>query len=294
MQYQGRDIRVLVVFPDLSNIGGDNQARDLKIISMPGMGFLPYAMDEVENIRRLLDADLLSGKRATLSGLIDQLAPGYDIVWLITHGQEEGWYLSDGLVSASETTALIRSCGAWLTVMNSCSSEKVARSAAREIGSAFICTVIEVPDRVAFTTGVLFAQKLAAGYTYRQAYDLAKPGQNRIYELIEGTKRQMPPVREPDREYYDKTPIVDPDTVMQFIKSVEEMDIIVNGSPRLGIPGIRTSVLGIETDLKGIKVELAEIKTRQRFRNWLIWGFGLAVIVLSATQGILLFLIMSH
>ena len=285
MLYQGREIRVLVVFPAIERITVQ-PARDIRLesISLPA---LVYGLDEVNEIVRLLKADTLTGKRATLLNLVDELRNGCDIVWIISHADENGWYLTNEIVDTADTTALLRSCGAFLTVMNTCSSIELAKKAAAEIGSAFICTVKEVPDQKAFLMGTLFAQNLAAGYSYREAYDLAKPGQNQTYVLIEA--EEMPPPRD-SNSYVDKSNLVDPETIMRFVKSVEEMDIILNGSPKLGIPGVRTSLLNLEGDVKKALLDIADIKTQQRILRWQVVASSIGLLVVLITQGILLFL----
>lgn len=294
MLYQGKEVKVLVVFPQIKPEAIE-AARNIKLISgpLPPLKELEYGQDEVNDIVKILDADLLSGKRATIHNFIDSLRGGADIVWLITHAMEEGWFLSDGLVDASETTSLIRSSGAFLTVLNTCSSYEVARTAARELGTAFICTVKPVPDRQAFVTGVLLAQNLAAGYDYVTAYNLAKPGQNSTYELIEATPN-MNPIRDPSsgKSQSPYNPPIDNETLTRFTKSVEDMDIIVNGSPRLGIPGMRTQLSGlevkIETRLLAVEGEIVKLKNLQAVRNWLLWGFGATTLILSISIGVLI------
>lgn len=277
MNYLGNEIRVLVVFPNVKQAISEYM-RNVKLTSVVKSDDLDYGMDEVNELAGLLRAELLSGKKATINGLIDALAGGCDILWLITHATEEGWFLADGIVNASETTTLVRSSGVFLTVMNTCSSFEVARTAARELGSAFICTVKEVPDRQAFITGVIFAQKLVAGYDYTSAYELAKPGQNSTYELIEARKFMAPanyPQSNPGPQY------VDGDVMAKFIKSVEDIDIMINGSPRLGAPGIKTTIAGLEVRLDKISLDIVEIRKTQQVRIWLLWSFGIATFVLS-------------
>lgn len=293
MIYGGKEIKVLVVFPTvkdavkayLTKLDPKNEAISVNE--------LEYGIDEVNSLCELLDAKPLLGRKATIIGLIDELAVGYDIVWLITHAVPEGWFLGDGLVDASETTSLIRSTGAFLTVMNTCSSIDVAKAAAKELGTAFICTVKRVPDRKAFITSVLFAQKLAAGYDYATAYELAKPGQNSTYELIK-SRKPMPP-RDPSKPVYTEPSqnSIDPEVMMQFVKTVQDMDIIVNGSTRLGLPGFRASVSSMEAELKMIAKDIAEMKSRQAFRNWWLWGYGLAIILLMASEALILFLVIT-
>lgn len=277
MMYLGKEIRVLVVFPNVKEAISDYM-RDVKLTSVVKSDNLDYGIDEVTELAGLLRADFLFGKKATIKGLIDALAKGCDILWLITHATEDGWFLSDGIVNASETTTLVRSSGVFLTVMNTCSSFRVAIAAAKEIGSAFVCTVKEVPDRQAFITGVIFAQKLVAGYDYTSAYELAKPGQNSTYELIEARKSMAPaiyPQPNPGSQF------VDLEVMAKFVKSVEDIDIMINGSPRLGAPGIKTTIAGLETRLDKISLDIIDIRKSQQVRVWLLWSFGISTFALS-------------
>lgn len=291
--YQGKDnLKVLVVFPNVKN--AIQQRR--KALGLPEIEIaeLEYGSEEVGELVNRLHATLLPGKRATIHGLLDVLEEGWDVIWLITHGEKEGWYLSDGLVNVSEMTSLIRSSGTFLTVMNTCSSYEVAAAAAEELGTAFICTLSEVPDRQAFITGVLFAQKLAAGYDYVTAYELARPGQKHPYVLIEARK----PMRQERPERGRSNQPLDRDTFQQFVESVKELDQIINGSTRLGLPAlkdIRQVVENLQDDLQIIKVQLGDYDRRQRMRAYTMWTMAAILLVLTlivtliaSKQGLLL------
>lgn len=282
MLYQGKEVHALVIYPSVAEAIAKRRIK--KGLPEIPVNELEYGMDEVMQIVNLLDADLLAGRQATLHGLLDILAKGYDIVWLITHAEPEGWFLSDGIVSVSETTTLIRSSGTFLTIMNTCSSIQVAERAATELGTAFICTISEVPDRTAFITGVIFAQKLASGLDYVRAYQLAKPGQNDTYKLIEATE-PMADERGRFRQQGNAKP--DSETWVKFARSVEELDIIVNGAPRIGLIGLKDIIKTLQARLDTITVELSEIKDRQKVRNWLMWGMGVTIIALLLTVSIL-------
>lgn len=278
-------LRVLVIYPDAAK--GIAQRRiDLGL--PPGeVRELKFGLAEVVELVNRLDATLVAGPKATLTGLLDYFDKSWDIVWLVTHGEEAGWYLSDGLVNASEMTGMIRACGAWLTVMNTCSSENVARQAAKELGTAFLATITEVPDRQAFITGVLFIQKLAAGYDYVEAWEAIKPGQAHPYLLIEG-RGQMPP-QERTRSNNNNPDDV---TIHKFIASVQELDLILNGSSRLGVPGVRGVVADIKEELKVIRLQLDQIQRKQQIRNWIMTGMFvllvavvIAIVAISTAQG---------
>lgn len=185
---------------------------------------------------------------------------------------------------------MIRASGVWLTVMNTCSSREVAEKAAEELGTAFIATITEVPDRQAFITGVLFTQKLAAGYDYVEAWKLAKPGQSHPFILIEARANMPPPL---ERNTPQRSPSsIDAITFDKFIASVQELDLIINGSDRLGVPGIKGAVKEIKDELKVIRVQLDAIQRKQQIRNWimggmmvLILGLIVALVVISNALG---------
>lgn len=287
MNYNGRDdVRVLVVYPDAAE--GIARRRAELGLSPVAIEDLKYGREEVGEIVNLLRARLLSGQKATIHGFLDTLRDGWDIIWLVTHGEEAGWYLTDGLVSTSEMTAMIRSAGVFLTVMNTCSSYEAADKAAQELGTAFICTLQEVPDRQAFITGVLFAQNLAAGYDYVTAYELAKPGQSHPYVLIQArTVRAMMPF---DRQVPPRgQQPIDTDTIHRIIRATEDLDAIINGNQRLGLPALKDVVKSLQEDLKVIKAQLAQIQERQKMRNFMMWGMGITIVILLAAVGVLIF-----
>lgn len=291
MNYNGRNLyKVLVIYPDAAKAISEDRAR--KGLPEIPIENLKYGAEEVSIIVNELGARLLPGARATIHGLLDILAEGWDIIWIITHGEERGWYLSDGIVNVSELTSLIRSSGTFLTVMNTCSSYEVAKRAAIELGTAFICTLTEVPDRQAYIAGVLFAQKLSEGYDYVTAYQLSEPGQEHPYVLIEGRGITMP--ERPSFSDNRRGEGIDTQTLRKFIRSVEELDHIINGSDRLGLPSLKDVVWAMRDDVKVIKDKLRdiekfqlEIERRQKIRNIYFWGMGIIIVILIAIVAVL-------
>lgn len=255
--YQGHDgeLSAVVVFPDAAE--GINVERRKNGLAPIEVAPLQYGLAEVNEIVLSLNARLLAGPKATILGLIDALKDGTDILYVISHGEEKGFYLNDGLVVASELTSLVRSSGAFLTILNTCSSSKVAEIVALELGTAVIATVEEVPDRQALLTGILFCQHLAAGYDYVTAYELAKPGQNRVYVLIEArtdmSDRQGRQPRDQRPAPYTRAPMpIDNETLTRFIAIVEDLDVIVNGSTRLGLAPLKDTVANLQGQLNNL------------------------------------------
>lgn len=236
----------------------------------------------------MLGAKLLQGPQANIHGLLAALREGVDIVWLVTHANEQGWYLADGIVNASEMTPLLRSSEAILTVMNTCSSYQVAHAIHDEIGTNFICTVRDVPDRQAFITGSIFAQKLAAGMDFYSAYKAAKPGQNSTYTFLGARGNLMPP-NEGDRHLRPASHPgqLDVETIREFKEGVAQLQKIVFGNdkefPRR--PGLVESYEDLKEEVHAIKLDITEMKkvqlTNRKYLTVLIVLFAFVAIVVS-------------
>ena len=112
----------------------------------------------------------------------------YDVLWLATHGDKTGVLLTDGILSASTITQLVRG-KIDLVFINTCSSYAVAQMIQNETGATVVCTVQEVPDGEAYRTASLFATALAETEDARNAYDQSRPGDNQSYLYLEGKKK---------------------------------------------------------------------------------------------------------
>lgn len=281
--------RVVVVYPQVEEaVAAYWQVRGMQA---PASLELRYGLDEVMQLVNLLGAQLLTGQDANILGILRILSEPTDILWLITHGVEEGWFLKDGIVTASETTSLVRSSNIFLTVMNSCSSFEVAQTVADELGTAFISTVTEVPDRQAFITGVLFARHLASGLDYVAAWERAKPGQRHPYVLIEAKGMQLMNPRDRGGSSED----LDPTALRRFIDSVRELERIIFGDSRLGLPPMREMTSKLQRDLDElrnkdlprIEAQLTEIVRRQDSRTrWIILQ-SIVTVILAIIVGVI-------
>jgi hypothetical protein len=137
-----------------------------------------------------LDVRLMQGK-ITLRALTDECSRGpWDMLWIIAHGNDEGFLLSDGLLKAEGLVQLTR--GRFKTVyLNSCSSLKPALMLIRnkdDHGDApdVICTLSALPDITSYLTGARFVQELVDTHNHRRAYDRAAPGDNENYLFLAG------------------------------------------------------------------------------------------------------------
>lgn len=80
-----------------------------------------------------------------------------------------------------------------LVVLNTCDSQATAQMLQNETEATVIATVLEAPDRLSFSTGVLFARELARTGDIPSAYYAAKPGNNRTYVYLAGVKKKCRP-----------------------------------------------------------------------------------------------------
>jgi len=163
-------VRTLLIAPrtDLPNVDAEVQA-----ILRSGLDVVPR-LGDVRHVDVL--TDITSGE--------------YDAFWHAGHATKDGLLLTDGVLSASELTPLIR--GRFqLVVLNSCDSQATAQMLQNETEAALVATVVEVPDRLAFQTGALFARELVKTGDIFTAYQAAKPGNNRQYVLLGWGKKKV-------------------------------------------------------------------------------------------------------
>lgn len=153
------------------------------LLIAPDLG-LPAALDEVRAVSAALRPVVLTGK-VTRKDLLDALrGHTWDTLWFATHGDEHGIMLSDGAVSVSDLTAVVRSSGASLVVLNSCSSRLIGLELYFELGCSVITTQTSVDDLSAYQTGTLLARYLGMGMSAVDAFAESKPGQGANYLLF--------------------------------------------------------------------------------------------------------------
>jgi len=147
--------------------------------------------DEVRAVSLALRPVILNGT-VTRRDVLDALrGHHWDVVWFATHGDQVGIQLSDGHISVSDLTAVVRSSGAWLVVLNTCSSRLVGLELHYELEVSVITTQAEIDDRTAYQTGALLAQALAESQDVVSAFSASKPGQGQNYLLFHGGDRDQ-------------------------------------------------------------------------------------------------------
>lgn len=158
------------------------------LLVAPRTGLL-YADDEVQRVLRSgLDVTPVLGT-VTQTVMLDEVTvEGYDVLWLCTHGTSDGVLLSDGLLSSATLAQMVRSRFS-LVVLNTCDSIQTAQLIQNETNAEIVATIIEVPDREAFQTGVLFARALSQTQDIAAAYNIARPVANRSYIRLASNER---------------------------------------------------------------------------------------------------------
>lgn len=153
------------------------------LLIAPDFG-LPAAQDEVRAVSTSLHPVILSGT-VTRHDVLEALrGHAWDVLWLATHGDETGVLLSDGKLTTADLTAVVRASGAYLVVLNSCSSRLVGLELHYELDVAVITTQTDIADVTAYQTGTLLALALGDGYDIHDAYERSRPGQMASYFLF--------------------------------------------------------------------------------------------------------------
>lgn len=243
---------------------------------------LPLVENELQQTVNILSAKMLR-VGATLDGLLEMFDQPFDIIWFAAHGDESGVHLNDGILTTSEITTLVRSCGAKLIVLNTCSSWTVADAIYRELRTDLVCTIKTVPDRTAYILGVIFARKLADGLTSYEAYEAAKPGQNTTYAFI-GNKESTMPINE-------RPPRTD-DELSNIKDSLRRIETIVSGNPQWNVYGLVPEVRELRNKVEQLIADMVATKANQLFnRRLLIFlsvicsGLLVTVVVLLTQRG---------
>lgn len=194
---------------------------------------LPNVDAEVQAILRSgLDVTPRLGDVRHVDVLTDVTSGEYDAFWHAGHATKDGLLLTDGILSASELTPLIRNRFE-LVVLNSCDSLLTAQMLQNETGAAVVATVVEVPDRLAFQTGALFARELARTGDISTAYQAAKPGNNRQYVLLGWGKKKVVDERSLD-ERLDRLEVA----LNQTQRTLARVVALMDGDPSYHIVGM--------------------------------------------------------
>jgi hypothetical protein len=138
--------------------------------------------EEIQDVMRSgLTVTPLLGNVSATDLIRDIKARDYDCLWLATHGNSDGIELSNGeMFPATELVAHVRERFS-LVVLNTCDSLGIAQLFQEEANVGVICTLLKVPDTLAYRTGSRLAAALYETSTVAEAFLASRPGRNREY-----------------------------------------------------------------------------------------------------------------
>lgn len=148
---------------------------------------LPQKTIEIASIQRYHDAVVLSGTVRDSDIAAAIVEEEYEIIWVISHGSDEGITLSDGILTAQALIQYVRVNESRLCVLNTCQSEEIALQIAAESGADVICTIGDIGNADALRLGQLLAGELAFVSNYRDAFDIVAPSESdyRYYDAVD-------------------------------------------------------------------------------------------------------------
>lgn len=164
----------------------------MKIFLVAPKGSLGHVPDEVQDILNsgLLIAGSLLGDVTYTEFTREIRRTKADVLWLAMHGGPQGWPFAGGVVDGPALAALIRGRFSYV-YLNTCQSLVAAQVLQNEGHVDVVCTVRDVEDLSAYSTGSLMAAALAESGDFRQAYERSKPGNNTNYVYLAGSQTRF-------------------------------------------------------------------------------------------------------
>jgi len=162
------------------------QAEPLRILLLAGRGVLAWVDEEADKWEQTpnLTVFALRANVTPVRVLNRVLADEFDVLVILGHGDKDGVDLGKGQrIERAQLAQLVRGRIPNLFI-NTCESEESAELIRDETGANVICTIGPVDDKVAYFTGAILASHLGGGATFRDAYELSKPGANKSYRYL--------------------------------------------------------------------------------------------------------------
>ncbi len=157
---------------------------NLRVLVVAPTSDLPDTAAEIAAIHRCHETKILPGNVRDVDIAQAVAKNSYDVLWLIGHGDEEGVECAGERLSIAAMVQYIRTGEISLCVLNTCSSENIARQIAIGSDADVICTISDVENPDAIRLGILLAEELAAEQSYYDAYEIVAPpgGPYRYYQ----------------------------------------------------------------------------------------------------------------
>ena len=207
------------------------------LAEIPNEIFAIERTDGLEGVRLAPDAR----RRELLAALRERY---FDVLWLATHGGDDGIWLHEGdVLAAGDLVGMVRSAGLYGVVVNSCASETLAQLLHDETGVDVVCSVQEVGDASAFQLGALFARELGACGDFREAFDRTRPGGvDAIFRYVPGYRNSLV-IMAPERNTFSGEELR---TIYEALNDIRQRLAVVEVEVRF----IRTEMDGRRGDLR--------------------------------------------
>lgn len=147
---------------------------------------------EIDSIAPEHDTDIVSGDVSMLRLMNRTERQHYDIIHFVTHGNDSGVHLSDGIMTPRDLVQLSQHTRARLVFLNACSSTIPGQFLVDSGVPASIVQNREVNDKEAMRIAAYFYAELAVNNgDLRRAYDVANRHDGTLSWLSNGNYRDM-------------------------------------------------------------------------------------------------------
>lgn len=178
----------------------------LNVLVLAPPSDLPDITAEIAAIHRCHNTKVLTGFREIdiAHAITDavETSESFDCIWIVGHGDENGIQCNGFTMSIQSLVQYVKVCEMRLCVLNTCSSENIARNIAINSDADVICTIGGIDGQVgnqdAIRLGIFLAEELASEQTFREAFEIVAPpgGPYRYYQARDSdfipTRRTAP------------------------------------------------------------------------------------------------------
>lgn len=182
--------------------------------------------------------------------------------WFVAHGDQDGVHLTDGIMSTALLTQYARRAGIEFMFLNTCASEFTARLIQQELGITLICTLGEIDDYTAYSTGALLAEAIARTGDYYESYVLSKPGQNRDYLFL---PEMTPPSRSSGNDQVSQNNeriARNNERIAKVEGRLSRLERIVFGDPDMGTNAVRTELSKLGEGIDSMNRQLSDVRSK--------------------------------
>jgi hypothetical protein len=252
---------------------------------LPDLPGLPIEVMSLINARvgqQTFTVQLLQGDTIDEAALATKISEQhYDILWFATHGNSEGLALAHGFLGISQLAPYVRTSQAYLVVLNSCESLRIANQLQQECRCDVVSTIGKLQDATAARTAGMFATNLLRTGDPRTAYELSKPGNNQDYVYLTRYKGDTMPI-----DTYNTSSLPSAERIMAMLDRQQETmrQIEVNLARMEGRLG------AVESDMRDIKERLTQSGNGRQTVNNNTWVLIMVAVGLLAIITILLFM----